>query len=93
MSSAWGQAFGPAWGDSWGVYAVDAAEAAAVDSNDVSRAFAVDYSPLKLTPFQIAARRRFLQKVINDIAAAKKKAREDEELALLALYSVLPKAA
>ena len=93
MSSAWGLSFGPAWGDSWGVYAVDTAEAAAVESGDISRAFAVDYSPLHLSPFEIAARRRFLQKIINDIAAAKKKAREDEELALLALYAMLPKAA
>ena len=69
------------------------AELGAADSGDISRAFAVDYSPLKLTPFEIAARRRFLQKIIGDIAAAKKKAREDEELALLALYAVLPKAA
>lgn len=93
MNSAWGISFGPAWGDSWGVYAVDTAEAAAVESGDISRAFAVDYSPLHLSPFEIAARRRFLQKIINDIAAAKKKAREDEELALLALYAMLPKAA
>ena len=93
MASAWGSSFGPAWGNSWGVYAVDSAEAAAVDSGDISRAFAVDYSPLHLTPYEIAARRRFLQKIINDIAAAKKKAREDEELAVLALYAMLPKAA
>jgi hypothetical protein len=93
MSSAWGFTFGPAWGNSWGVYAVDAAESAAVDSGDISRAFAVDYSPLHLTPYEIAARRRFLQKIIGDIAAAKKKRREDEEIALLALYSMLPKAA
>lgn len=69
------------------------AEIAAADSGDISRAFAVDYSPLHLTPYEIAARRRFLQKIINDIAAAKKKAKDDEELAILALYAMLPKAA
>lgn len=72
---------------------VDAAESAAVDSGDISRAFAVDYSPLKLTPYQIAQRRRFLQKIINDMAKAKQQRERDDELALLALYAVIPKAA
>lgn len=70
---------------------VDLAEAAAIEAGDVTQAFAVDYSPLHLTPHEIMIRRRFIRKIIADQLAVNRQKQEADELAMLALVALEPR--
>lgn len=92
MDSTWGNSWGATWGDSWG--AVGATEEATADEpRNISAAFVVDHRSLHLLPHEIAQRRRLWLKLQRDKAEAAKQKRRNDELALLAMYAMVRKAA
>lgn len=91
MTPSWGSSWGTSWGDSWG--AVAAEEQAPAEPSDISIIFAQDHSALHLLPFEVAQRRRLWLKLQRDKAEAAKQKRRNDELALLAMYAMVRKAA
>lgn len=63
------------------------------EPSDISVLFAADHSALHLLPHEIAQRRRLWLKLQRDKAEAAKQKRRNNELALLAMYAMVRKAA
>jgi len=56
----------------------------------IELAFCADHGPIHLLPHELLARRLLWIKVLRDWAQARREKRERDELALLALYAMMP---
>lgn len=92
MDSTWATSWGAHWAESWGLLPQEAEDAVEAPQ-PISAAFAADHSGLHLLPHEIAQRRRLWLKLQRDKAEAAKQKRRNDELALLAMYAMVRKAA